>query len=146
MSGKIVVFFLMGFTIFFGSTLYYFQVFAFYEKVKNLSQIEVAGVMVPVNDYTGIDSETSGLKLRGCFTTDPRLFDKLPKLLDSTPLSAPFWFDCFDNQKLQEDIDGGNLDVFMAEENEKDGIDRVIAIYPNGIGFQWRQLNAKYMD
>ena len=146
MSGKIVVYLLISFTILFGILLYYFQVFAFYKKVENLSHIEAAGIVIPVNGYIGIDSETSGLKLRGCFTANPELFETLPKLLKSTPLSAPFWFDCFDNQKLQEDIDGGSLDVFMAKENEKDGIDRVVAIYPNGEGFQWRQLNAKYAD
>ena len=146
MSGRIVVSLLMGFTIFFGITLFYFQVFAFYEKVRNLSSIEVSGLIIPVKNYIGIDSETSGLKLRGCFRTDPKLFETLPKLENSTPLSAPFWFECFDNQKLQEDIDKGLLIVFMAKENEKDGIDRVIGIYPDGIGYQWRQLNAKYVD
>ena len=32
------------------------------------------------------------------------------------------------------------------EKYEKDGIDRVVAVYPDGNAFQWRQLNSKFLD
>ena len=35
---------------------------------------------------------------------------------------------------------------FLVSENEKDGIDRVVAVYPDGNAFQWRQLNSKFLD
>ena len=146
MSGTKVVILLLGFTVLFGITLYYFQVFAFYEKVNSVTQIKVLNRAVEVTNYTGIDSSTSGLKLRGCFKADPKDFSGLTLASNPTPLSAPFWFECFDNVKLQRDLNKGLLKGFMAKENEKDGIDRIVAIYPNGDGFQWRQLNAKFVD
>ena len=146
MNGKLLVISLLAFTILFSIALYYFQVFAFYKKSDGLLSIKVFERSVPVQNYKGIDSVASGLKLRGCFTVDPNEFSKLPVLLRATPLSAPFWFDCFDNVKIQEAINIGEAKAFLVAENEKDGIDRVVAVYPNGKAFQWRQLNSKFLD
>jgi len=101
---------------------------------------------VPIKNYMGIDSKTSGLKLRGCFVADPKTFNQLIIYEKGTPLSAPFWFRCFNSDEIQVDLNVGKAKAFVAEENEKDGIDRIVAIYPNGSGFQWRQLNSKYLD
>ena len=146
MNGKLLVISLLAFTVLFSIALYYFQVFAFYKKSDGLSNIKVFARSVPVHNYRGIDSLTSGLKLRGCFTVDPNEFTGLPTLVRATPLSAPFWFDCFDNVKIQKAINTGEAKAFLVSENEKDGIDRVVAVYPNGKAFQWRQLNSKFLD
>ena len=146
MNGKVFVVSLLFFTIVFSITLYYFQVFAFYNVTDELKSIKVSGRLVPVKSYRGIDSLTSGLKLRGCFSVEPKEFAELPILQKATPLSAPFWFDCFDHIKIQEAIDLGDAKAFLVSENEKDGIDRVVAVYPDGKAFQWRQLNSKFLD
>ncbi len=146
MSGKSAVILLVLFTIGFSIALYYFQVFAFYTKVDGLTSIKVLNRTVLVQNYEGIDSNSSGLKLRGCFKVDPEAFSELPRLTKATPLSAPFWFDCFNHIKIQEAIDLGKAKAILAAENEKDGIDRVVAIYANGDAFQWRQLNEKFLD
>ena len=146
MNGKIFVALLLIFTILFSLVLYYFQVFAFYKKDDGLQSIQVFSESVPVKDYRGIDSDSSGLKLRGCFMVDPEEFSKFPILVEATPLSAPFWFHCFDHIKIQKAIDSGLAKAFLVHENEKDGIDRVVAVYPDGTAFQWRQLNSKFLD
>ena len=146
MNGKILVISLAVFTIGFSVALYYFQVFAFYNKVDSLKYIKVLDRNVPIQNYRGIDSVTSGLKLRGCFWVDPKEFSGIPYLVKATPLAAPFWFHCFDYIKIQEAINSGTAKAFLVSENEKDGIDRVVAIYPNGNAFQWRQLNSKFLD
>ena len=146
MNGRILVISLLTFTILFSIVLYYFQVFAFYKKSDGLSHIKVFEKSVPVQNYQGIDSLASGLKLRGCFMVDPNAFATLPILMSATPLSAPFWFDCFDNVEIQKAINSGQAKAFLVAENEKDGIDRVVAVYPSGKAFQWRQLNSKFLD
>ena len=146
MNGKLLVISLLTFTILFSIVLYYFQVFAFYKKSDGLSHIKVFARSVPVQNYRGIDSVTSGLKLRGCFSVDIDEFSQFQELEKATPLAAPFWFSCFDHKNIQEAIDSGNAKAFLVSENEKDGIDRVVAIYPNGNAFQWRQLNSKFLD
>ena len=146
MSGKILVSMLLIFTVVFSLALYYFQVFAYYQNVDGGNSIKIRGKVVPVEEYVGIDSNTSGLKLRGCFMADPQNFAYLPSFDDAKPLSAPFWFRCFDSKKIQLALNDGSAKAFLASENEKDGIDRIVAIYPNGEGFQWRQLNSKYAD
>ena len=146
MTGKIVVISLMIFTFSFSITLYYFQVYAFYSRADGLGSIKVLDKDVKVQNYKGIDSDTSGLKLRGCFSVDPDKFSELTILAKATPLSAPFWFGCFDHVKIQLEIDKGYARAFLVAENEKDGIDRVVAVYPDGKAFQWRQLNSKFLD
>ncbi len=146
MTGKFFVISLLIFTIGFSIALYYFQVFAFYTMANGLTSIEVFGRLVTVQNYRGIDSVTSGLKLRGCFSVDIDEFSQFQELEKATPLAAPFWFSCFDHKNIQEAIDSGNAKAFLVSENEKDGIDRVVAIYPNGSAFQWRQLNSKFLD
>lgn len=146
MNGKYFVTALLVFTFGFSLILYYFQVFAFYSRADELESIKVLGRDVKVQNYKGIDSVTSGLKLRGCFQVDPKEFLNLPTIAKATPLSAPFWFGCFDHVKIQLEIDKGYAKAFLVAENEKDGIDRVIAVYADGHAFQWRQLNAKFLD
>ena len=144
MTGKITVILLIGVTLIFGIFFFYFQTFAYYSKVSTKNQIVVNKIQIKVEDYIGIRSDVSKLKLRGCFNTDPSAFEFFVTSVKASPLSAPFWFDCFDYKKIQFNIDNGTLKAYLAEENEYPGIDRYVAISINGIGYEWRQLNEKY--
>ena len=128
----------------FGIVFFYFQTYAYYSKVSNKEQIVVNKAQIKVEDYIGIRSDVSKLKLRGCFNIDPSAFKFLVTSFKASPLSAPFWFECFDYKEIQSDIDNGTLKAYLAEENEYPGIDRYVAISVNGIGYEWRQLNEKY--
>lgn len=154
MSGRTLGLGIILFTIFFAVGLIYTQFFAFYERVSGVREIMVAGQAVPVHDYDGIDASSSGLKMRACFRTgrderddlDPVSLMALPSPENATPLNPPFWFDCFDAAELTEDLAEGRAFAVLAEENEFDGIDRIVAFYPSGRGYMWRQLNAKFQD
>ncbi|MEE2774371.1 MAG: DUF6446 family protein [Pseudomonadota bacterium] len=146
MSGKIFVISSGLFTFAFACCLYYFQVFAYYEESEPLSYLMVGTRTIPVTNYRGIDSSSSGLKLRGCFEVNPSDFVGLPKPEKATPLSAPFWFRCFDHKILQNAIDNEKVNVYLLVKNEKDGIDRIAAVFDSGKAFQWRQLNTKFQD
>tara|TARA_B100001057_G_scaffold476828_1_gene545314 strand:+ start:713 stop:1174 length:462 start_codon:yes stop_codon:yes gene_type:complete len=146
MSGKILVISLVGFSFAFGFFVYYFQVFSYYSKVEGLDYIFVDGKKINVEQYYGLDSSISGLKLRGCFKVNIEDFKTFKKYKKATPLQAPFWFNCFDNEKIQKSLENNDASAFLAEENELDGIDRIVAIYSDGRGYQWRQLNSKYME
>jgi hypothetical protein len=144
MTGKITVILLVVITLIFGVVFFYFQTYAYYSKVNAKEQIIVNKIQIKVEDYIGIRSDVSKLKLRGCFNIDPSAFEFFETSIKASPLSAPFWFECFDYKEIQSDIDNGTLKAYLAEENEYPGIDRYVAISINGIGYEWRQLNEKY--
>ncbi|NNU80237.1 histidine kinase [Halovulum dunhuangense] len=146
MKGRSLVIGFLGFTVLFGAGLFYAQNYAFYDRVEGLTELPVADRVIPVEGYVGIDAESSGLKRRGCFTVDPAAFDGLPPAEDPQPLNPPFWFDCFDAGALTEDIAAGRATAYMAAVEEVDGIDRLVAVYPDGRAYEWRQLNARFAE
>ncbi len=146
MNGKYIGIGLLVFTAVFGVLLYYSQYYGHYKTVTGVTFINVADREIQVTDYNGIDADSSGLKLRGCFTVDPAAFEGVAVPLNPTPLTPPDWFVCFDPEQIEADLASGLATAYMAAVNEKDGIDRVVAVYPDGRAYQWRQLNEKYQE
>ena len=62
------------------------------------------------------------------------------------PLVAPSWFDCFDAQKIGSALQSGEAIAFLSVQDIVPGIDRVVAVFPNGDAFAWHQLNDKLKD
>jgi hypothetical protein len=60
---------------------------------------------------------------------------------DAVPLLAPKWFDCFNAATIGQDLETGAAVAFMGARNFEYGIDRVVAIYPDGRGYMWHQIN-----
>ena len=147
MSGRALALGLVIFTLIFGAALWWFQTQAFYAEITDVTEIDVQGSDLPVVNYRGIDADTSPLKLRACFRirdgVAPDALAHFPKADAATPLIAPAWFDCFDAARLQADIDAGPLRAVIAARNEPVGFDRIVATYPDGRGFMWRQLNGE---
>ncbi|UPH71116.1 DUF6446 family protein [Abyssibius alkaniclasticus] len=146
MNGRVFVLSLLGFTTVFGAGLWYAQLYAKYEVTDGMPTVLAGGVERPVENYLGIDSVTSPLKRRGCFTVDPAEFADLPTAERPTPLSAPGWFECYDYEALTNDIEAGRAIAYLAALEERNAADRMIAVYPDGRAYEWRQLNAKYQD
>ena len=128
--------------------LFYFQNFAYYERLEVKNRLLIEKQMIEVTNYYGIDASSSGLKLRECFTVSDEFFDvkNLTIYQKPTPLNAPFWFTCFNAESITKDLNANKAVAFLSKKEEFDGIDKVIALYPDGTGFQWRQLNDKYTD
>jgi len=61
---------------------------------------------------------------------------------DAEPRVAPGWFDCFDAAQIGADIENGDAIAFLGVENVQYGIDRIVAVYPDGRAFAWHQINA----
>lgn len=154
MNGKIVVGFIVTSALIAGAAIYYLQVYAFYRPIDVASpaaEIRLVtvdgGAAEPVlmtTDFEGIDADSSPLRYRGCFVTSMSLgmMTESYKIYDKpTPLNAPSWFDCFDAERIGEDLDSGKAVAFLSQENIHPGVDRVIAVYPDGRAYAWHQLN-----
>ena len=144
MNGKRFIFLFLGGVVVFTVALFYFQNFAYYESKDIRQNIFFGNKRYEISNYQGIDSKSSGLKLRECFVLDSVDNLDLPKYEKPTPLTAPFWFECFDAEKITKDLEDGKASAFLSRMEEFDGIDNVIALYPDGRGYRWRQLNNKY--
>lgn len=138
-KGRLVIIALGLFAIIFGVVLWWYQTRGHYVEVSGVDTVRIAGVDVPVTEYEGLDASTSPLKMRGCFKAPP--FDA-PPAPDAAPLVAPGWFTCFDAGAIEADLASGAAKAFIAEANNPYGFDRVIAAYPDGRAFQWREVNA----
>jgi len=145
-SGRIVILSLLAVTAIFAAALVWFQVFAFYQRTSGLGALAVAGAATPIAGYDGIDATSSPLKLRGCFHADPAAFAAAEPAPDATPLNAPFWFRCFDAGTLTADLAAGRATAYAIGRDAPAGFDLMGALYPDGRGYLWRQLGARYAN
>lgn len=161
MNGKIIGSFIVGIALIAGVAVYYLQVYAFYDEVPveasmdGNSLIQMTSIMsgtpepILLDDFQGIDSESSPLRFRGCFQT-PHSLAMLSETFvtydAAEPRVAPGWFDCFDAKEIGADLSSGVALPFLSEKDIADGFDRVIAVYPDGRAYVWHQPNEKYTD
>lgn len=134
-----------------GIALYYLQVYAFYEELvaddQDIALTTYATESpepIPFDDFQGIDADSSPLRYRACFTTplsDALLTETYVSIETAEPRVAPDWFDCFDAQAIGEAIEAGEAFAYMGTENITYGIDRIVAIFPDGRGYAWHQIN-----
>ena len=128
-----------------GGGMYWLQVWGLYDRLEPrislLVQAEDGTHRLTIADYQGIDSDSSPLRLRECFTVMDRPEGLIP-YDRPTPLIAPRWFSCFDAPAITQDLREGRAEAFLVEGNFRFGFDRVLALYPDGRGFVWHQTNA----
>ncbi|MEO0363091.1 MAG: DUF6446 family protein, partial [Pseudomonadota bacterium] len=139
MNGRVIAGGLVLFSVAFGAALWWFQTRGHYDEVAGLDVVEIAGAAAEVEDYRGLDGASSPLKLRGCFRVAGAVDG--PPAPNAEPLIAPGWFDCFDAEAIASDLGSGAARAVLAAFNEPYGFDRVVALYPDGRAFQWRQIN-----
>ena len=146
MTGKLVAGGIVVVAVIFGTGMWYAQQRSFYDTVVGLESVQIDGRAFPVTDYEGTDGITSPLKLRGCF----RLADPDAAIAagepatDAVPLTTPDWIECFDEEAIFADLQADRATGIMAGDDEGDGADLYMAIYPDGRAYQWRQPNGKY--
>ena len=145
MNGKRFIFLFLGGCFIFTVALFYFQNYAYYGLTDIRQDILLGNKRHEIFNYQGIDSESSGLKLRECFVVDSLDAINLSTYEKPTPLTAPFWFKCFSAEKITKDLEEGKSSAFLLKKEQFDGIDKVLAVYPDGRSYLWRQLNTKYM-
>lgn len=144
--GRIVAAFLILAGLLAGGAMYYLQVYAYYDTLPARDAITltpegaISARVVPVRDFRGIDSDSSPLRYRACFTIDADL-DGITAYADPSPLIAPRWFDCFDAEAVAAALAAGEARAYLARANFEYGFDRVVAVYDDGSAVAWHQMN-----
>ncbi|MDT8856651.1 DUF6446 family protein [Paracoccaceae bacterium Fryx2] len=152
MNGKLVGGFIVLSALAAGVVLYWTQVYAFYQPVAFTPGAEIrltpiigaVPEVIVADDVTGIDASSSPLRFRACFTTplSQAMLTETYRVYDAaTPLIAPGWFDCFDAARIGAALETGEAIAFLSEPDIVPGIDRVVAVFPDGRAFAWHQMN-----
>ncbi|WP_090269628.1 DUF6446 family protein [Thalassovita taeanensis] len=135
-----------------GVSMYYLQVYAYYDEIVATGVDDVqmtalsSGLPEPIvyEDFKAIDSESSPIRYRACFTTphsQAMLSETFQSYDQAEPLIAPGWFDCFDAKAIGAALESGQALAFMGTPDIHYGIDRIVAVLPDGRGFVWHQIN-----
>lgn len=142
-----------------GVLMYYQLVYAGYEEInaEQFGELELTSISsgqpepIHYENLTAIDTTTEGVRLSGlvsfraCFETVMSLAllsETFVMIEDAVPLHAPPWFDCFDARDIGLALEEGRALAFMGQANIIDGVDRVAAVFPDGRGYVWHQINA----
>ena len=129
-----------------GAAMWWLQTRAFYVTLDRAAMTVVplgaeAARPIPVEDFRGIDSDSSPIRYRACFQVDTAIVDDAAPAPDAVPLTAPGWFDCFDAVEIGEAIEAGEATAILSRSNDPYGIDRIIAVFPDGRAYAWTQIN-----
>ncbi|WP_322866396.1 DUF6446 family protein [Aquicoccus sp. G2-2] len=152
MSGKLVGGFIVIAALIFGAVVYYYQEYGYYQPVKadGVDDVMLTSLVseqpepILYEDFQAVDADSSPIRYRACFTTTQSLAmmtETYETYEKPDPLNAPTWFSCFDAQKIGTALTSGQAVAFLGQENIHYGIDRVVAVFPDGHGYVWHQIN-----
>lgn len=146
-SGRLTAIGIVVITILFGIALWYANTRAYYAPLAvveiTVTNLDGTRVTLDITDAQGIDADTSPLRYRACFTlTDAGPLAQATPYEDPTPLTTPGWFDCFDAAAIGAALEDGDATGYLGTFNSARGVDRVVAIFPDGRGYAWTQLNG----
>ncbi len=145
MNGKIIALLLALLCVTTGAALYYLQVYYYYERVTPESfQLATrdGSRSAEASNIQAIDANSSPIRFRACFDTPLSTDVEALSYVDAVPLTAPFWFDCFDADAIGNMLADGRARAFLGQKNVHYGVDRIVAITDDGRGFVWHQLNG----
>ncbi|WP_135501823.1 DUF6446 family protein [Roseovarius aestuariivivens] len=135
-----------------GVSMYYLQVYHFYEPVEATGTDDVMLTSISTDkpepvlygDFEGIDADSSPIRYRACFTTSmslAMLSETYVPYAQAEPLTAPGWFECFDAEEIGGSLEDGRALAFLGTKDIEYGIDRIVAITEDGRGYVWQQIN-----
>ena len=144
----LIAFLVGGFVWYTAERAYYTPVaFTPGEEVRLVPLDGGAPEAIAVNGIEGIDADSSPIKFRACFTTPlslPTLAATYRPYGGAEPLIAPRGFDCFDAEEIGKALEAGEALAFLSEPDIRPGVDRVVAVFPDGRAYAWQQLNASF--
>lgn len=151
MNGKIVGGGIVAFAVLAGVSLYYLQVYHFYERLDP-SQVQLVvtasdGDEAPlsVQNLLAIDATSSPIRFRACAElSEPPNQEAFAPYEGAEPLTAPGWFDCFDATEIGEALTAGRAQAYLSQADVAIGVDRVLAIFDDGRVLAWHQLNPDF--
>lgn len=155
--GKIIAGFIVLAAAIAGFALWYTAERAYYLPVAFQPGAEIRLVLVAtgqpepilVEGIEGVDAESSPIKFRACFRTPhslAMLTETYVVVANAEPLIAPSHFPCFDAVAIGKALETGEAVAFLSEPEIHPGVDRVVAVFPDGRAFAWHQLNDAYKD
>ncbi|AHM05672.1 Pyruvate carboxylase [Roseibacterium elongatum DSM 19469] len=149
-AGKWVVLGLLAVAVLAGAGLWYAQTRAWYAPVDRaditFSAPDGTAMARDLLRFEGIDASTSPLRYRACFEMPGA--EVAPLIAAGMiyeapePLIAPGWFDCYDAETIARALENDEATAILGARNIATGVDRVIALFPDGRGFAWHQLNG----
>lgn len=142
-SGSYLVTGLIGFTLIFGMVFWWFQQHAFLHETW-AEEVVIAGTVYKVTDWQGVEADSSPLKLRACFVVEEEV--RAPAAYEAAPLVGPGWFKCFNAQAISEALETEYAKAYVAARDDPYGFDRIVAVFPGGRVYMWRQLNGKISE
>ncbi|WBU65395.1 DUF6446 family protein [Paracoccus aerodenitrificans] len=149
-TGKILASMIVLSAILAGAAVYYLQVYGFYDPVDEIAGAQEIQIVttdgraeaIAVSDFRGIDADSSPLRYRSCFVLDDGASVENAAAYDGpTPLVGPNWFNCYSAKALTADLESGAARAYLVQPDIETGVDRVMAVYPDGRAFAWHQLN-----
>ncbi len=151
MTGKSAITSILLSALLAGGGIYYAQVYAFYDQIPPADiKVELTAIdsgtpqPIAIKNPQAIDSNSSPIRYRACFETvqsAEELSQSYVAFPKAVPLVAPGWFACFDAAKIGKALETGEARAFLGQRNIEYGIDRVVAVFPDGRGYAWQQLN-----
>jgi hypothetical protein len=148
-SGRWLVVAILGVTAIFAGAQWWFQTRAYYAPIEAAEMVvtTLTGEVIPLapQGFEGIDAETSPLRFRACFTLDAAGLAAAGRgaaYEAPTPLVAPGWFECFDAAAIGAALEAGEARAVLSAREISDGVDRVLALFPDGRVYGWHQLNG----
>lgn len=156
---RLAIVFILGSGLLAGVGLVYLQSYAGWAELDQaqVGEIQLQSVVdgelttILAENVKGLDTVEDGVRLSGdlsfraCFTTPQSLatFTESYVIKDNAePLTSPGWFECYDARDVGAALEAGEAIAFAGAENISYGVDRVAAIFDDGRGFVWHQLNA----
>lgn len=156
MNGKIVGAFIVITSLVAGAIIYWLQVYAYYTPVAaEAARVTLVNITtgqaepILIDHFEGIEGSSSPIRYRACFTTgmsEATLSETYLAYENPTPLVAPGWFGCFDANAIGEALERGEALAFLSAKDIHEGVDRVVAVFPDGRAYAWTQLNETYQD
>jgi len=134
-----------------GGGIYYQQVYAYYDELTPtgedvlLTRLDGTAELIPYDGFAAIDAYSSPIRYRACFRTDLTPADLAATYQPydrAEPLEAPGWFDCFVADEIGEALESGEATAYLSVANITYGIDRIAAVFPDGRGYVWHQINS----
>lgn len=135
-----------------GGAMWWLQEYGYYQPVAftpgdEIRLTPIAGTApeaILADQVEGIDADSSPLRFRACFTTplSQAMLTETYRIYDKpTPLVGPSWFSCYDAGRITKALESGEALAFLSETRPEYGIDRVVAVFPDGQAFAWHQMN-----
>ncbi|MCI4662448.1 MAG: DUF6446 family protein [Neomegalonema sp.] len=116
------------------------------QAVSGLGEIMINNESVALQTYQGVEHPEHPLRLRGCFQVASMANAPwgAQMLDDAVPFGAIDGLDCYDPEAIDTDLQAGQAKAYLAGiETFSDGrviTQRIVVLYPDGKGYQWRRL------